>query len=288
MNRNELAALLRRARERVRPEDVGLPAGSRRRVPGLRREEVAQLAGLSVEYIVRLEQGRGPHPSTQVLQALSRALRLPDPERDQLYVLADAAPPRPGQIQMTVRPGLLRLLDRLTDLPGLVLSAKSDVLAWNPMATALLGDLSRWPDRERNIIWQRFMGAEAGRVAMAPEELEAVKVTSVATLRTAMARYPEDLPLHRLIKGLRRGSAEFERLWGEGHTCDWQSLTTTVDHPDLGRIVLDSDTVSMPCADQSMVIYSATPGTPAAQALALLRVTGSQDLAPTGASYGTH
>ncbi|MGW4279809.1 helix-turn-helix domain-containing protein [Nocardia sp. NPDC004750] len=143
MDRTELAALLRQARERVHPVDVGLPAGSRRQVPGLRREEVAQLAGVSVDYVVRLEQGRGPRPSSSVLAALARALRLNDEDRTLLFQFAGAAPPQEGRIDMVVRPSVLRLLDRMADLPALVLSAKADLLAWNPMATALLGDFLR-------------------------------------------------------------------------------------------------------------------------------------------------
>ncbi|MEJ3654594.1 helix-turn-helix domain-containing protein [Actinomycetes bacterium KLBMP 9759] len=145
MDRPELAAALRTWRERLRPADVGLPAGVRRRTPGLRREEVAGLAGVSVDYLTRLEQGRGPHPSEAVLGALARALRVSDAEREHLFHLAGAQPPLPGRIRSTVRPGVLRMLDRFTDLPALLLDAKADVIAWNPMALALLGDMSAVP-----------------------------------------------------------------------------------------------------------------------------------------------
>ncbi|WP_456844638.1 MmyB family transcriptional regulator, partial [Cellulomonas sp. P5_C6] len=155
MDRTELAQVLRRARTALSPQDVGLPAGSRRRVPGLRREEVAQLAGVSVDYVVRLEQGRGPHPSPQVLAALARALRMDDDARAELFHLAGNAPPLPGRIDEHVRPSVQRLLDRLDDLPTMVLSARGDILAWNAMASALLGDWSLLPRRQRNIIWLR-------------------------------------------------------------------------------------------------------------------------------------
>ena len=141
-NRAELARALKRARGRVRPEDVGLPAGLHRRVPGLRREELAMLAGISVDYVVRLEQARGPQPSEQVLTALCRALRLDTDERDHVFHLAGTAPPHSGHIDLHVRPSVLRLIDRFNDLPALVTSAKGDVLAWNAMSSALHGDWS--------------------------------------------------------------------------------------------------------------------------------------------------
>jgi transcriptional regulator with XRE-family HTH domain len=273
VDRQELASVLRTARQRISPADVGLPAGPRRRVAGLRREEVAQLAGVSVDYVVRLEQARGPHPSAQVLGALARALRLDRHERDQLFLLAGAAPPMPGQINSTVRPGVLRMLDRFTDLPALVLDAKSEILAWNPLAAALLGDISAWPSR--NIVWQRFLG-EPGRVAMGPDEEERTAEQSVASLRTASARYPDDRGLRLLVRELRSSSDRFDRMWREGRSSAWRSHTKTVVHPELGALTLDCDTMLVPDDDQSVIVYSAAPGTPEASALALLRVMGSQ------------
>lgn len=277
MNRAELALVLRQARGRISPGDVGLPAGARRRVVGLRREEVAQLAGVSVDYIVRLEQGRGPRPSASVLTALARALRLDRDERDQLFHLAGEAPPLPGRIVDHVRPSVLRLLDRFTDLPAIVLDAKSDVLAWNEMATALLGDFSVWSGGRRNIVWQRFLGGR-GRVAQTPEESAATSVQSVASLRAAMSRYPEDPGLTRLVADLRAGSPDFDRLWTEGRSGAWRAHRKTVVHPELGPITFDCDTLYVPDDDQAVVVYSAPAGSPEASALALLRVVGQQEL----------
>ncbi|MEU7767494.1 helix-turn-helix transcriptional regulator [Nocardia sp. NPDC049190] len=280
MDRTELAALLRQARDRVRPGDVGLPAGSRRQVPGLRREEVAQLAGVSVDYVVRLEQGRGPHPSSSVLAALARALRLNDEDRTLLFQFAGAAPPQHGRIEMVVRPSVLRLLDRMADLPALVLSAKSDVLAWNSMAIALLGDLSAWPLARRNIIWQRFLGTERGRFAMTPAEADNAAAFSVASLRGARARYPDDPDLLRLISELRSRSPRFEQLWNERRSGQWRSASKTIDHPEFGPLRLDCDTLLVPDTDQAVVVYSAAPDSPEASALDLLRVTGTQRFTP--------
>jgi transcriptional regulator with XRE-family HTH domain len=279
MDRRELAAALRTARARLSPPEVGLPAGTRRRVGGLRREEVAQLAGISVDYLVRLEQGRGSNPSDSVLASLARALRLTDDERDHLFHLAGSVPPRPGTIDGIVRPGTLRVLDRLGDLPVMVLDAKGDVLAWNDLATALLGDFSAWTGPARNLTWQRFLGT-GGRVSTTPEEDERTAAETVASLRAVAARYPEDPGLRRLLDTLRAGSPRFCRLWEAARPAERQASTKTVIHPALGAVTLDCDTLHLPDTDQRLVVYSAAAGTPAAGALAMLRTIGLQDLSP--------
>ena len=284
VNRDELARALRRWRERLSPADVGLTAGVRRRTPGLRREEVALVAGVSVDYVVRLEQGRGPRPSEQVLSSLARALRLDDDERDALYHLAGSAPPAPGRVDMHVRPSVQRLLDRLADLPTMVMSAKSDVLAWNAMSSALLGDWAELPPHERNLARMRFLGASVprrGRVALSDDERAETSAQTVGSLRSAAARYPADPALAALVRELRAGSEEFARLWDSGVTGQWRSHRKTIEHDQLGLVTLDCDTLHVPDADQTVVVYSAGPGTPEAEALALLRVVGTQDLSPT-------
>jgi transcriptional regulator with XRE-family HTH domain len=285
MDRAALAEALRVARSRRTPQEVGLPAGTRRRVAGLRREEVAQLAGMSVDYLARLEQGRGPHPSDQVLGALARALRLSDAERDQLFHLAGSAPPRPGTIDGVVRAATQRLMDRITDLPALVLDAKGDVLAWNALATALLGDFSAWPPRTRNVLWQRFLGdggrvSNAARGASPPGEADRTALQGVADLRAVVAKYPDDPGARRLLSELRAGSPQFARLWESGEVGERRADTKTVDHPELGPITLECDVLLIPGADQRLVVYSAAPGTAAAEALAVLRVVGIQQLTP--------
>jgi transcriptional regulator with XRE-family HTH domain len=281
VNRAELAIVLRRARNRLAPAEVGLPVGERRRVRGLRREEVAMLAGVSVDYVVRLEQGRGPQPSPQVLTALGRALRMDVDERNELFTLAGHAPPRPGTINEVVRPSVLRLLDRLADLPAVVVSAKSDLLAWNAQFAALMGDWSQVPVRQRNLIWQRFLGASAGRVAVSSDERGPTDAQSAAALRAALAKYPRDPGLLDLVAELRSGSAEFEQLWHEGGAAPWRSHTKTVDHPSLGPLRLDCDSLHLPDADQTVIVYSAEHGSPEADALALLRVIGTEQMTPS-------
>src|SRR5215472_13025312 len=152
MNRAELAAFLRTRRHRLRPADVGLPGGGRRRTPGLRRQEVAELAGISVDYSIRLEQARGPHPSRQVLTALCRALVLTADEREYLFRLADENPPPTAGPSREISPGIRNLLDSMPETPAYVVDAKYDVLAWNSLATHFIGDLSQFGADDRNMI----------------------------------------------------------------------------------------------------------------------------------------
>ncbi|MEJ3747417.1 helix-turn-helix transcriptional regulator [Actinomycetes bacterium KLBMP 9797] len=279
VDRAQLAAVLRAARSRITPADVGLPAGPRRQVPGLRREEVAQLAGLGIDYVIRLEQGRGPRPSPQVLNALARALRLSDDDRTTLFRLAGSAPPQAATVPMQVHWTTQRLLDRIGELPALVLSAKSDVLAWNALAAALFGDFSATPPARRNLIRQRFFGTGIGRVTMIPDPHADAAADCVGSLRTTQARYPDDPDLARLVAELRAGSEPFDRLWRAGRSVRQRSAGTTVIHPELGSLTLDCDVLLVPEADQTLLVYSAGPGTSEASALELLRVTGLQHFA---------
>jgi transcriptional regulator with XRE-family HTH domain len=277
MDRTELGTTLRTWRERLRPGDVGLPAGVRRRTPGLRREEVAGLAGVSVDYLSRLEQGRGPRPSEGVLSALARALRVTDAEREHLFHLAGAAPPLPGRIRSGVRPSVLRLMDRFTDLPALLLDAKSDVLAWNPMAAALLGDLSAIPPGHRNIARLAFIGA-GSRVEVGTEERERLDRALVSDLRRAAARYPDDPGLRQLVADLRAASPLFERLWTLRELDERHGDRKVIRHPELGDLTLDCNVLEVHGDDQVLLVYSAAPDTPEAEALSLLSVVGLQPI----------
>lgn len=283
VNRQELAAAVRRARQRVPPEQVGLPVGTKRRVRGLRREELATLAGISVDYVVRIEQARSSQPSEQVLTALARALRLNPDERDQLFHLAGSSPPAPGTIDLHVRPSVLRLIDRFADLPTVVLSAKNDVLAWNTMSTALHGDWSALPPEHRNINRLRFL-SPPGEIMHTwgihtPEDQADGGAHLVMSLRGAAARYPNDPGLQLLLTDLRT-SDEFNRLWEQGGASIRRSHRKTFEHKELGRLTLDCDTLHVPDADQSVVVYSAAPGTPEHDQLALLNVLGTQIVSP--------
>jgi transcriptional regulator with XRE-family HTH domain len=281
MDRTELGVALRTWRERLRPADVGLPAGVRRRTPGLRREEVAGLAGMSVDYLTRVEQGRGPRPSEAVLGGLARALRLTDAERDHLFDLAGVAPPPPGRIRSTVRPSVQRLMDRFTDLPVTLLDAKSDLLAWNPLAAALLGDISAVPPAQRNVAWQAFLGTS--RMEVNAGDGERLDRAIVSDLRRTAARYPDDPGLARLIAELRAGSDRFDRLWTLRELDERHGHTKRIRHPELGVLELDCNVLHVHGDDQVLVVYSAAPGSREAEALALLGVVGLQEIgAPSG------
>ena len=181
VNRPELADFLRRGRARLNPSDVGLTPGARRRTPGLRREEVAQLAGMSVDYYTRLEQSRGPRPSRQMLTALARALRLADVEQDHLFHLAGEEPPRRETASAHVRPGLLLILDRLHDTPAQVVNDCGEVLAQNAMARALVGDVMSRPRRERNLTRLFFLDPSA-RTLFPEEDLAVTRRTLLAII----------------------------------------------------------------------------------------------------------
>jgi transcriptional regulator with XRE-family HTH domain len=281
VDRAELAAFLRRRRARVQPADVGLEAGQRRRTPGLRRQEVAQLAGMSVDYYIRLEQGRGPRPSRQMLAAISRALRLSHDEGAYLHHLAGETPgPPPGPVR-DVRPGVLHLLGRLDDTPAIVCDAKYDVLAWNPMAAALIGDFSALPPGERNVVWRFFTDPDV-RGRHDADGARRFARESVADLRAASARYPGDSGVRRLVGRLQAASTEFRDLWAEQDVQVRRSARKRLRHPVVGWLDLDCEALHDPDRDQWVVLYTAPPGTPSHEALRLLKVVGTQDLATRG------
>ncbi len=270
MDRIELADFLRRARTRLAPCDVGLSAGPRRRTPGLRREEVAQLAGMSTDYYTRLEQRRGSHPSRQMLTALARALRLTEVERDHLFHLAGQEPPRPGSSSGHVRPGLLLILDRLHDLPASVMSDWGEMLAQNTMSMALVGDLTG----TNLCLWFTAAGA---RDLFPPEQHDQLARVHVAGLRAVTAARPDDPGPAALVAELRAASKEFEALW-ESHDVVVRRPLKRFLHPVVGALDLDCEILLSDGHSQQLFVYSAQPGTQTYQRLELLRVIGLQDL----------
>ncbi|TYK46308.1 helix-turn-helix transcriptional regulator [Actinomadura decatromicini] len=279
MDRREMAGFLRLRRARVQPGDVGLEPGVRRRTPGLRREEVARLAGMSVDYYIRLEQGRGPRPSRQILAALARALRLTDDERAHLFNLAGERPaPMPGPPQ-EVPAGILHLLERLDDTPAYVLDAKYDVLAWNDMAAALIIDFSALEPRDRNPLRWLFLNPDS-RLTEEGGEYGTFARLSVADLRTALGRYPDDPGVTSLVAELSAGSEQFRRLWERHHVEVRRGSSKWMRHPVVGDIEVHCDVLHVPERDQKVVLYTVEPGTPSHEAFRLLRVIGTQDLSP--------
>ncbi|MCL2728974.1 MAG: helix-turn-helix transcriptional regulator [Actinomycetia bacterium] len=277
MDRTVLADFLRRCRTRLAPADVGLSEGARRRTPGLRREEVAQLAGMSVDYYTRLEQARGPHPSRQMLTAVGRALRLTADERDHLFHLAGEEPPRETGSSGHVRPGLLLILDRLHDTPAMVISDIGDVLAQNTMSAALSGDVFARPPHLRNIIRRMFTDPDAH--ALIPEEdRETLARRHVANLRAILASRPDDPRAAALVAELRAASPLFARLWAEHQVAVRRSDTKRFRHPVVGDLELNCEVLLSAGHDQQLIVYTARPGSDFYQRLQLLRVVGLQDL----------
>ncbi|MFE2185698.1 helix-turn-helix transcriptional regulator [Streptomyces sp. NPDC059455] len=284
MDRRELARFLRSRRERIAPADVGLPAGPRRRTPGLRREEVAQLAYISTEYYTRLEQARGPRPSREVLAGLTRALRLSDAERAHLHYLAAGAPPAPPSgPSREVRPSILDLLRRLPNAAALVLSAAYEVIAHNDLAAALLEDFSALPRRERNFLRRTFLDSRVGeRQWYSRSGMDTFGRTAARHLRAAAARYPNDPEVATLVNDLLTGSAEFARLWAAYEMSVGPAPHKTFRHPLIGPITLNCDVLDIADRDQRVVIYTADPGSPAEEALRLLSVIGTQRMGVPG------
>lgn len=276
MDKVELAAFLRSRRERVNPSDVGLPAGRRRRTPGLRREEVAQLAYISTEYYTRLEQARAPHPSSEVLAGLSRALRMTDAERNYLHHLAGVAPMRPTGPPREVRQSILDLLDRLPNAAAIVLSASYEVIAWNHLAAALMEDFSVRSRRDRNLIRRAFLAGHQHVYSVVDGGHFAR--SSVNQLRATAARYPDDPEIKELIADLLAGSTAFAELWEARDIAAEPTLCKSFQHPVVGLVTVNCDALVIPDCDQQVIIYTATPGSPSEEALKLLSVVGTQRL----------
>ncbi|MEV4068141.1 helix-turn-helix transcriptional regulator [Nonomuraea fuscirosea] len=279
MDRAQLADFLRRARERLRPQEVGLPAGPRRRTPGLRREEVSQLAGMSADYYMRLEQARSPQPSLQILAALARGLRLTDDERDHLYLLSGHRPPSGPLAHDHVSPGLLYLLDQLTETPAHITNDLGDLLARNQMAEALLGCICSIREQDRNFVWRWFTDPAMSQ-AYEPEERAALSRDHVADLRASYARRGGDEPSARLVARLRATSEEFTRLWDLHEVAVRRVSRMRVAHAAVGAIELHCETLLSPAEDQRLVIYTPVPGTSAIEHLSLLRVLAHNDFVP--------
>ncbi|MET1071987.1 MAG: helix-turn-helix transcriptional regulator [Umezawaea sp.] len=274
---NDLGAALRAWRDRLAPEAVGLTQNSPRRAAGLRREELAVLAGISIEYVVRLEQGRASTPSAQVCLALARALQLSDEEQAHLMRLAGHTAD-PNRIPRLIPGSVLRIMDQLSGHPLSIYDATWQLLHWNPLFAATFGDPTAMSTDDRNMLLRQFEGAP-GRVKYTPAELSAFEESLVADLRATTSRYPADQELNALIARLERG-ARFRELWSLGTVAAHQSGHKIVEHPDVGPVDLDSDTLTTQGSNLRVVVYTPRPGTDARSKLDLLGAIGTQRLAP--------
>ncbi|EXU68171.1 XRE family transcriptional regulator [Streptomyces sp. PRh5] len=259
-----LGATIRAWRERLSPSAVGLPTGRARRATGLRREELAERAGVSVDYVVRLEQGRATAPSAQVVASLTRALRLTDAERDHLYRMAGLAPPNDERIPDRIPPGVHRVLHRLGDVAVAVFAADWQMIWWNAGWAALLGDPSASPPALRNFARERFpIGSDPVRIATWPvitRNSDDSDLAIVSDLRRATGRFPHDARLAELIQVLTTGNPTFARLWASGTVAAHREDRKTVEHPEVGPVDVDCDVLTDGDSDFKIVILTAVPG----------------------------
>jgi transcriptional regulator with XRE-family HTH domain len=275
MDRATLAAFLRRRREALRPEDVGLPTGVRRRAPGLRREEVAALAVMSTDYYTRLEQRRGPRPSEQMLASLARALRLTKDERDYLYQVAGHNPPDLLSGATLVAPALLRVLDRLDDTPAQVVSNLAETLVQNRLAAALLGDASRFTGLARSRIYRWFTDP-AERTRYPRDDHDRQSRSLVANLRAAFGQMGPRSGAGELVRALQKASPEFAALWDRQEVARRFEDHKTLIHPELGPIELDCQVLFTEDQSQALLVLTAPPRSESYEKLRLLAVLGNQ------------
>jgi transcriptional regulator with XRE-family HTH domain len=271
----ELGAMLRAWRARVQPRDVGSPFGrGSQKTPGLRREEVAWLAGVSPDYIKRLEQGRS-HPSRSVIRAIARALRLSDAEYELACRLAGHASHLQAEVPQHITPSVQRLLDRLPDVPIAVFDAAWTRLEQNPLWTAVTGDERERPHRGTNIVWRTFLGDTAAVRHPNPDQY---KHSLVADLRAVAARYPHDDELAAMVRDLRSASTEFDSIWADAGVGHHGGETKVIDHPLIGPIELDCDVLTVQSSDLRIILFTAPPRSEASESLRLLSVVGTENL----------
>ena len=279
MDRAALADFLRRRREALQPADVGIPVGARRRTPGLRRDDVAALAVMSTDYYTRLEQQRGPQPSEQMLASLARALRLTGDERDYLFQIAGHSAPTPAAVAAHVAPALLRVLDRLSDTPALILSNLGETLVQNRLADALFGDKSGYTGLARSEIYRWFTDP-AERLRYPEHDRDRQSRAQVANLRAAYGSMGPRSRAGEFARALQKASPEFAALWERHEVAKRFEDHKTLIHPELGPIEVDCQVLFTEDQSQALLVLTAPPRTEGYEKLQLLAVLGQQRFAP--------
>ena len=273
----ELSDFLRKRREALQPEDVGLPRGRRRRTPGLRREEVAVLASMSTDYYSRLEGGRGPQPSVEMLTSIARALRLTLEERDYLFVLArHGTPPRTTRV-CHVDPGMLRILDRLHDTPAMLINRCGEVLAQTPAHVAFAGELTNFEGLERSEVY-RWFADPGSRVLYLEPELSTHSRMLVSMLRSVATVDGPKSYAATIVRALQKVSPEFNEIWAAHEVGVAHSRTKHFRHPAVGELDLYCEVIDNRDQQQTLVVFTAEPGSESADKLRLLGVLGSQSM----------
>jgi transcriptional regulator with XRE-family HTH domain len=276
-DRDALAHFLRTRREALQPEDVGLPSRARRRTAGLRREDVAELSGMSADYYARLERGAGPQPSEQMAAALARGLRLSLDERDHLFLLAGHSAPSRDLRARHVSPGLMRVFDRLADTPAQIMGALGETLMQTGPATALLGDETGYTGPARSAVYRWFTDPDARRRYLEEDHPHHSRV-HVAQLRAVATQYGPRSPAARLARTLTGLSEEFAALWNDHQVGLRYTDQKRFVHPEVGRIDLYCQLLLDPDQTHTLLVFTATPGSDNHDKLALLAVLGAQTL----------
>ncbi len=275
IDRAGLADFLRRRREATQPSDVGLLKGPRRRTRGLRREEVALLAGMSTDYLARLEQQRGPQPSDQMIAALSRALRLTLDERDHLFRLAGHNAPTRVRRAEHVSPALMRVLDRLDDTPAMVVSDLGETLAQNRLGGLLVGDRMRHEGLARSAFYRWFTDAEE-RLLYPQRDHDHQSRAQAAGLRAALTAGGADTRAADIVRTLRERSPEFVTVWERHEVAVRFDDHKTIVHAELGEIEVDCQVLFTENRAQTLLVFTAQPGSEGYDKLALLAVIGHE------------
>jgi transcriptional regulator with XRE-family HTH domain len=277
MDRAQLADFLRTRREALHPEDVGLPRGQRRRTGGLRREEVAVLCQMSTDYYSRLEQQRGPRPSEQMLNAIARGLRLSLAERDHLFRLAGHNTPQRALSSDHVNPGLMRILDRLSDTPAEVITGLAETLVQTPPAIALLGNETEFTGMERSMFYRWFTEPAARRIYPTEDHPMHSRIFT-ADLRATYARLGKQSQAGAIVDALLTQSAEFTDLWSAHEIGVPHSASKRIQHPEVGVLELHCQVLFDLDQSQALLVFTPVPGSESYDKLQLLSVIGHQRL----------
>ena len=273
MDRDQLADFLRRRREALQPEDVGLGRGPRRRTAGLRREEVAALCAMSVDYYGRLEQRRGPQPSEQMLAAIARGLRLNLDERDHLFRLAGHGTPKRATHSEHVSPGTMRILDRLADTPAQVMTDLGETLVQTPAARALFGDETRFTGHARSVVHRWFTDPVA-REHYPVEDHAALSRSFTADARAVLAKQGPGSRAAALVDDMLARSEEFADIWRDHEVRVTHAKHKRLQHPEVGVMDLACQVMVDPATGHALLVLTAAPGTESYEKLALLSVLG--------------
>jgi transcriptional regulator with XRE-family HTH domain len=275
IDRAGLAGFLRRRRESLQPEDVGLPRGQRRRTDGLRREEVALLCHMSTDYYSRLERERGPQPSDQMLASIAQGLHLSLDERDHLFRLAGHHPPLRGAASDHISPGLQRILDRLDDTPAEIVTELGETLRQSPLGVALTGDASRYAGPERSLGFRWFTDP-AARARYAAEDHTRLSRLFASGLREVATRRGPGSRAAQYVDLLLARSPEFRTLWERHEVGVRPDAVKRFVHPEVGRLDLNCQTLLDPDQSHLLLVYTADPGSESYEKLQLLSVIGAQ------------